>query len=264
VIDPVTLSIDQLVGAWRVMCGRGPTHTVASADGIEYAFSGLPVPFLNLAAVTGQGVAAATLTALAGEACAWSADKHVPWMFVVTHERLAPGVDAAATLDACGLAPLMGMTAMQAQSVAPPTGPADLQLGTPPDDAACAAVLDLNSLAYGMDLAAGQPLFASRGFWQDHFPVVGHVAGRPVCTASVLMVDGIRYVALVATEPAQQRRGYADAAMRRALELSAQAHGERPTLLHATDAGRPVYERMGYTPISTQTIFMEKAFLGGH
>jgi predicted GNAT family acetyltransferase len=78
------------------------------------------------------------------------------------------------------------------------------------------------------------------------------------------MVDGHRYVALVATDPGQQRRGYAEAAMRRALELSAGVHGERPTVLHATDAGRPIYQRMGYAAISTHTIFIEKSFLAGH
>jgi hypothetical protein len=35
-------------------------------------------------------------------------------------------------------------------------------------------------------------------------------------------------------------------------------------VLHATDAGRPVYERMGYTTISTHTLLMEKRFLEGH
>jgi predicted N-acetyltransferase YhbS len=78
------------------------------------------------------------------------------------------------------------------------------------------------------------------------------------------MVDGHRYVALVATEPGQQRRGFGEATMRQALENAARAHGETPTVLHATDAGRPVYERMGYTSISTHTLLMEKRFLEEH
>jgi DNA-binding CsgD family transcriptional regulator len=43
---------------------------------------------------------------------------------------------------------------------------------------------------------------------------------------------------MVATEPAHQRRGYAEAAMRHALEVAAGRHGERTSFLHATDAGR--------------------------
>jgi predicted GNAT family acetyltransferase len=113
-------------------------------------------------------------------------------------------------------------------------------------------------------MEAARDVFASRAFWQAHFPVLGLVDGQPASSAVVMMADGYRYVALVATAPAQQRRGYADAAMRRALELSARVHGEQPTFLHATDAGRPVYERMGYETISTHTIFIEKRFLGPH
>jgi predicted GNAT family acetyltransferase len=78
------------------------------------------------------------------------------------------------------------------------------------------------------------------------------------------MVDGYRYVALVATDPAHQRRGYAEAAMRLALEVAALEHGERATVLHATDAGRPIYQRMGYEPIATHSVFMEKKFLAEH
>jgi hypothetical protein len=35
-------------------------------------------------------------------------------------------------------------------------------------------------------------------------------------------------------------------------------------VLHATEPGRPIYERMGYARISTHTMFMEKRFLAGH
>ena len=57
--------------------------------------------------------------------------------------------------------------------------------------------------------------------------------------------------------------------MRRALETAASAHGECPTVLHATDAGRPIYARIGYAPISTHTLYMdaalaERALTGAH
>jgi hypothetical protein len=262
--DDVTLSIRQIDGAWRVMCAGGPKNVVATTEGIQYVFSGLPVGFFNLALLTGSGLSADVLSARGREACAWAAAQSVPWMLVVTHERLGSGVDAAAALDSCGLAAVMPMTGMLARTVAAaPTVPG-LQLTVPQDDNGCAAIVDVNSRAYGMDLEASKAAIGRRAFWKDQFPVLGVAGGKPVSTASVLMVDGHRYVALVATEPGQQRRGFADAAMRRALENAANTHGETPTVLHATDAGRPIYERMGYSKISTHTLMMEKRFLEAH
>ena len=262
--DDVTLSIRQIDGAWRLMCAGAPNSVVKASEGIQYIFSGLPVSFFNLALLTGSCLSAETLGARGREACAWAAARSVPWMLVVTHERLEPGVDAAATLDACGLAAVMPMTGMRARTVAAAATVPGLQLTVPQDDTGCAAIVDVNALAYGMDLEASKAAIGSRTFWKDHFPVLGVADGKPVSCATVMMVDGHRYVALVATEPGQQRRGFADAAMRRALENAAKTYGETPTVLHASDAGRPVYERMGYASISTHTLLMEKRFLKEH
>ena len=263
--DHVDLSIRQFTEAWRIMCTGAPGHTATAIDGIQYIFSGCPVPFFNVAILTERGLSSDALKSRGKRACAWASSTGVPWLFIVTHEALEPGTDAASVLDGCGLGPMMPMTGMLAQQVASIASvPDGLELTVPEDDGGCSAILDVNALAYGMDLEAGKDLIGKRSFWTDHFPVLGLTGGKSACSAAVLMVDGYRYVALVATDPGQQRRGYADAAMRRALELSAGVHGERPTVLHATDAGRPIYQRMGYGTISTHTIFMEKAFLSGH
>ena len=262
--DDVTLSLRQMEGAWRLMCAGGPKSVVAATDGIQYIFSGVPIGFFNLALLTGSGLSSDALSARGREACAWAAAQSVPWLFMVTHERLASGVDAAATLDACGLAPVMPMTGMRARTVGAAATVPGLKLTVPQDDSGCAAIIDVNGLAYGMDLEASKATIGCRAFWKDHFPVLGVAGGKPVSSAGVLMVDGHRYVAFVATQPDRQRRGFADATMRQALENAAKAHGETPTVLHATDAGRPIYERMGYASISTHTLLMEKRFLEGH
>jgi hypothetical protein len=51
---------------------------------------------------------------------------------------------------------------------------------------------------------------------------------------------------------------------RHALDVAAATYGDAPTTLHATDAGRRIYERMGYQPIASHTAFIEKRFLEGH
>jgi ribosomal protein S18 acetylase RimI-like enzyme len=263
--DSVDFSIRQFTDAWRLMCADAPAAAISTGSGIEYVFSGLPIGFFNIALVTARDVSADTLTVLAREASGFASGRDVPWMFVVTHEALAPGVDPSSTLEACGLVPLMPLTGMRADAVAPAARiPDGLELTVPQDDAGCAAALDINAAAYGMDLEAGKALLGRSGFWKGHIPVIGVMDGKPACSAAVLWVDGHRYVAMVATDPAYQRRGFADAAMRHALDVAARADGDRPTVLHATAAGRPVYERMGYETISTHTVFMEKRFLEGH
>jgi GNAT superfamily N-acetyltransferase len=262
--DAVTLSISQMDGAWKLMCAAAPSPVVAEGNGVQYIFSGLPISFFNIALLTGSDVSADELGARGREACAWAAAHPVPWLFMVTHERLAPGVDVAATLDACGLAVALPLTGMLARKVAPPAPVPELRLTVPADDGDCAALVDVNAHAYEMDLDAAKGALGSAAFWKHQFPVLGVASGGPVSGAAVMMVDGHRYVALVATEPGQQRRGFAEAAMRQALANAAAVHGETPTVLHATDAGRPIYERMGYETISTHSLLMEKRFLEGH
>ena len=263
--DDVGASISQFGDAWRLLCGASPGYVVDGNGATEYIFSSLPIPFFNVALLRGRNVSAGALETEARTACAWAAPRSIPWMFVVTHEALAADVDAATVLDACGLTPMLPMTGMRAQRLAPATRfPDGLLLEVPADDDSCAAVFDVNAAAYGVSLDACKPTYGKPSFWDGHVPALGRVGGKPVASAGVFMVDGIRYVALVATMPDQQRRGYAEAVMRHALDVAAASYGEKPTFLHATDAGRPVYARMGYEPVATHTAFIEKRFLEGH
>lgn len=263
--DQVELSIRQFVAAWRLMSERAPAFEQAEDDGLALIFAKIPVPFFNVGIPTGRGMTAGRLRALTERACTWAASRRVPWLFVVTHDAVDSNVDVTSVVGETGLVPLLPLTGMRAETVAGTTVlPEGLRLEVPADETGCGALLDVNAAAYGMDLESGKVLMGQPSFWTSHFPVLGTVDGEPVSTTAVLMIDRLRYVALVATAPHHQRRGYADATMRRALQLAADAHGTTPTVLHATEAGRPVYERMGYQVISRHTAFIEKRFLEGH
>ena len=263
--NPIDLTLRQFSEAWRLMCAGAPAYAWEETEGLECIFAGIPVAFFNVGLVTGRRVSASALAASARRACAFAADRGMPWLFVTTNEALEAETDAVAILDGCGLAPIMALTGMVADRVAPVSRvPDGLRLTVPRDDASCASLLDVNSAAYAMDLEAGKVMMGRPDFWAPHFPVLGLADGKPAATSAVLMVDGYRYVALVATDPNHQRRGFADAAMRQSLDDAAKAHGERPTFLHATDAGKPVYERMGYRTVSSHGVFLEKRFLEGH
>jgi hypothetical protein len=49
--DNAALNIRQFCEAWRIMCTAAPGYRLASDDGVEYIFSGLPFPFFNAAIV---------------------------------------------------------------------------------------------------------------------------------------------------------------------------------------------------------------------
>ena len=261
----VALSISQFLDAWRIF-GRGcPGSRVESAAGVDYMFTGLPIAFFNVAVLTSDRPSAAALETSARGAMQWAADKNAPWLFIVTREALDAGVDAAAVLDGCGLAPLLPLTGMAARRIAPlATVPAGLRLEVPEDDGGCGDIIDVNSAAYGLDLAASKPAFGRGAFWADHVAVLGRADGVPATSAAVMLAGGHRYVALVATQPSFQKRGFAEAAMRHALSVAADKFGERPSFLHASDAGRPIYARMGYETVATHTCFIDKRFLAGH
>jgi hypothetical protein len=116
--DGVDLSFQQMLGAWRIMSAASPRRALASDAGLECIFSGVPVPFFNVALITDARVSAGALAAHGRRACAFAADKDVPWLFVVTGETLEEGVDPAAALDACGLVPAMPLTGMVASHLA--------------------------------------------------------------------------------------------------------------------------------------------------
>jgi len=116
------------------------------------------------------------------------------------------------------------------------------------DDSAARDLAVLNAHAYHVPDELFECM-STMSFWRDDsFAYTGYVDGKPVSTASVLPVAGTAYVALVATQPEEQGKGYADAVMRHAVSEGQNAMGVIRTTLHATEMGRPVYRAMGYRP----------------
>ncbi len=75
---------------------------------------------------------------------------------------------------------------------------------------------------------------------------VGRVDGAPVSVAAAGVSNGLVRVEWVATLPDARGRGYGAALTWTATV----AEPSLPAALLATDAGRPIYERLGYLPIS--------------
>jgi len=148
----VALGISQFLDAWRIFGRACPGSRVESHAGVDYMFTGLPIAFFNVAVLTSDRLSAVALDASARGAMQWASDKNAPWLFIVTHEALEAGVDAAAVLDGCGLVPLLPLTGMAARRIAPiATVPDGLQLEVPEDDTGCGDIIDVNPAFAGQD-----------------------------------------------------------------------------------------------------------------
>ncbi|MEZ5404501.1 MAG: GNAT family N-acetyltransferase [Bryobacteraceae bacterium] len=259
--DDALFSLDQFIKAWRMIGTAVPDTVNASEPGLECSFTGLPIAFFNMAFVTPSVSDAGGLRDAASRAGEWAAGQGAPWFLAVTHEVSGEGAELADL----GFVPAVKLTGMIADDVAPASRtPEGLDLIAPYDDATSAPLSDINAAAYGIDMGGSDSPMGAYSFWRNHYGAVGMKDNRPVSCTATMMVDGYRYVAFVATLPGERRKGYADAVMRHSLELAAAAHGRVRTVLHATEDGRPVYERMGYRSVSTHSLFIEARFLEGH
>jgi GNAT superfamily N-acetyltransferase len=76
--------------------------------------------------------------------------------------------------------------------------------------------------------------------------ITGYLNEEAVATAMTRPIGEVLFVGWVATKPSSQRRGCAEALMRHALTHSGRRPGELRSVLHATPAGLPLYERLWY------------------
>ncbi len=81
---------------------------------------------------------------------------------------------------------------------------------------------------------------------------VGYEEDEPVATASAHVGRGLQHVEWVATRPEFRGRGYGEALTWRATLTDPAL----PAVLVASDDGRPVYERMGYLPVTRFTLWI--------
>jgi ribosomal protein S18 acetylase RimI-like enzyme len=118
-------------------------------------------------------------------------------------------------------------------------------------DAFCA----IGSSCFHVPLGWFTEVFDSPTVWQRFESYVGYVDGEPVSTAAIVQSGDVLGVYNVATVPGHQRRGYAEAVMRHALEDAWIRHGKSGVILQSTPAGLRLYQRMGFRTITQVAVY---------
>lgn len=233
------------IGAWTAMAEALPGGAVSTGDGVAVAITGIALAPFNLVFITHphrspkkvlrsaiRDIAAAGVPAL-----------------VRIRSDLGAEIDAAERLglDDAGDLPVMAMSPIAALA-APPGG---LRVDTVADDAGAADHLRVVAESFGLPADQTAPL-VSRPVWTlDNFELyVGYEDGRPVATAALCMTAGTAGVYNVAVSPAHRRRGLGEALTAHAIRRGVQHFGADLATLQASEAGAPVYLRMGFTVVS--------------
>jgi ribosomal protein S18 acetylase RimI-like enzyme len=119
-------------------------------------------------------------------------------------------------------------------------------------------IADINAMAYASPLELARESLGLPSYFQqgDCRGYVGYVEGKAVTVGTVSRVGGVAYVGSVATLAEYRQRGYGEALMRHSLEEAQRLWGMERTVLHASDAGHPLYLQMGYRDVATFGFYM--------
>ncbi|MFI9834827.1 GNAT family N-acetyltransferase [Streptomyces sp. NPDC051913] len=253
-------SVAQLSTVWRAMVlDRDEGADVRDLPGLAVRWADCRFAFWNAITLNEAGVGQALLENRLAQAADIMRSKQRPGFLWLFEDLLAD--DARAVLDEAaqraGLVHAFPGTGMAGDLLPlPEPHHPDLTFERVTTDEHLTAYADINSRAYGFDLADGRDGIAGSDLWKRG--VYAYLAlrdGAPVACAATVEAEGRLFVILVATEPDHQRHGYGEAVTRKALHEGARATGLTRATLHATVAGAPVYPRIGFQPNSPMRFY---------
>jgi GNAT superfamily N-acetyltransferase len=261
-IDEILESNTQFLGAWRFLARHSPTGEVLDLPEVHIASSNIAWSIQNGAFLPAPQQTEAGLQRAAAAAARYFEPRGNGWLLAVCEDWLSPELRprAAELLAPYGLMPAMVATGMVTDRLLEPVRPLPaLELRPVTDSRGRQDVADLNGLAYDTPLDIARAALDVPAYFSGQGLGVGYVGyrdGQAASCATVLPVDGVAYVALVATHQEHRKLGCAEAVMRHALAEAHRTQGPRRTVLHATAAGHPVYLRMGYRPVTRFHFYM--------
>ncbi len=125
-------------------------------------------------------------------------------------------------------------------------------------DEATELIARVNAVAYGIPKEL-ESVIHLPGLWQGDVRAYAVFEDQnPVAVGASVIQHGICYIMWMATVEKARGKGYAQAIVYRAWNDAREKDLARMTVLHATQMGRPVYHKLGYTAIAEFPGFVSK------
>lgn len=233
---------------------------IRNHPGVVLACSGINSPVFNFAMLTEPvGSELAELDRRIMIAKVYFAARALRWSLWVCTDWLDAGTLAAAyrVIERRGLRRSAKCPGMLADSIAPPARdfpPLEYRRVSDPDTRL--AYCHLVSAVFRLPFDTTLMVYNSERAWEtDMIAYVGYLDRQPVTTAASVTVGGAVGIYGVATLPDCRGRGMAEATMRYALSQAREMSGIERSVLQSTDQAHPLYQRMGYRPVTQYGVY---------
>jgi GNAT superfamily N-acetyltransferase len=254
--DQIALLNEEFLKSWELCTATFPDSELFDRPGIAARWANIAFRFYNALCLTAESYDAQALRRTVWEGVNFMRARECPGWMAVTLESLTdtaqsalPGLVASMQLGSMPLTGMAGEILPLEEKVIH-----NLRFERIGDDHTVETFGELNRLAYGFPLEVGRSVIGVNTFWREHaYGFIAYDGDLPVTTATGIVCGSSIFLFAVATRPEAQRQGYADAVIRHALNTAHVATGIRRTSLQATDAGRPLYRRLGYLDICRYT-----------
>jgi GNAT superfamily N-acetyltransferase len=252
----------QFIEAASRLCYGFPGAELAVFQGLIAAWRNTPVPISNAIFLANPITDERDLELRSRALAAYIRSKNRPPTFIVCRDWIPDALRAAADdqIAAAGLVPSTTITGMAADELVPATRRLDVSIDwrRVSDEQTRRDFADVNAAGNGLPIEFEREALGLPQVWSND-GLAGYVGyiddGRPITAAAVMALNGALHALCVATHPAHQRRGFAARTIRYALDQMHQTTGLTRSTLSATQAGLPVYLRLGYREVSTFVVY---------
>ena len=226
--------------AWKCWVDCFPSKFAATHSEMDLECAGIPVPLFNCA-FPKRDAHGANLGRLMTEFSAILAPRGIPGLLMARSDQ----VDSSPSAE-----PVVRMPGMVAYELEPAKFPAaDVVIRHVRGERMAEEIARLNVVCHGMPEDEIEPMTCAALWEAPNHGFLIYADGKAVASGSASYVDGASYIGWMATLAEYRGRGYAEAILRYADQFMKREYRVAETVLHATELGRSVYERVGFQTV---------------
>ena len=121
------------------------------------------------------------------------------------------------------------------------------------------AFADITSLCFEIPVAISHQVYTPARAWKGAYQgFVGFRNGRPISIVATVASAEVIGIYSLGTHPDCRGQGYGEATMRAAVAETNRKTGFERVILQSTEAGYPLYKRMGFRDATRFTVYLTR------